>query len=220
MGHRRSVTPSPAPRLCVTTPRGGAVGDLINHISTMADAADVAAVLLRCGEGSEAMGVDHIARVAVVVQPSGMALLADGPPAVVAQSQADGVHVDGATAGALQSACDLFKPRRIVGAGGLKTRHDAMVAGEAGADYVMFGEPDLEGRRPSFAAVTERVAWWTEVFEVPCVAFAADLDEVGALAEAGAEFIALGDFVWSEPGGPVAAIRAAAERIAVREFAR
>jgi thiamine-phosphate pyrophosphorylase len=186
----------------------------------MIGTADVAAILLRCGEGSEAMVVDHITRVAAVVQASGVAVLADAPAAVVAQSPADGIHVDPAAGSALRSALDLFKPRRIVGAGGLKTRHDAMVAGEEGADYVMFGEPDAEGRRPSLAAVSERVTWWTEVFEVPCVAFAGGLEEVEELAKAGAEFVALGDFIWTEPGGPIASIRAAAERLAVREPAR
>ena len=48
-----------------------------------------------------------------------------------------------------------------------------MVAAEAGADYVMFGEPDAAGERPGFAAIEERVAWWAEVFEAPCVGYAA-----------------------------------------------
>ena len=180
----------------------------------------MAAILLRCGEGSEAMVVDYISRVAAVVQASGVAVLADAPAVVVARSPADGIHVDTAAGSDLKSALGLFKPRRIVGAGGLKSRHDAMVAGEAGADYVMFGEPDAQRRRPALAAVTERVAWWTEVFEVPCVAFAGGLEEVEALAKAGAEFVALGDFMWTEPAGPVAAVRGAAERLAVGEPAR
>jgi thiamine-phosphate pyrophosphorylase len=94
-----------------------------------------------------------------------------------------------------------------------------MVAGEAGADYVMFGEPDREGRRPAFDAVVERLAWWAELFEVPCVGFAASLDEVEALASGGADFVAV-DFIWTARGGAGAATRAIAERLAVREPAR
>ena len=56
-----------------------------------------------------------------------------------------------------------LKPKYIAGCGGLATRHDAMLAGESGADYVMFGEPDRDGHRPRFEAVLERVAWWAEV---------------------------------------------------------
>ena len=48
-----------------------------------------------------------------------------------------------------------------------------MLAGEAGADYVMFGEPDRRGGRPPFDAIVERVEWWAELFELPCVGYAA-----------------------------------------------
>jgi thiamine-phosphate pyrophosphorylase len=88
-----------------------------------------------------------------------------------------------------------------------------MLAGEAGADYVMFGEPDPDGNRPSFEAVVERVAWWAEVFQPPCVGFAAGPDEVAPLAQAGAEFVALGDWIWTAPAGPAAAVAAAANQL-------
>ena len=58
-----------------------------------------------------------------------------------------------------------------------------MLAAEAGADYVMFGEPDENGHRPSFDAVIERVEWWAEVFEIPCVGFAAHPDEIAGAGQ-------------------------------------
>jgi thiamine-phosphate pyrophosphorylase len=67
----------------------------------------------------------------------------------------------------------------------------------------MFGEPDAAGRRPSFAAVEERVAWWAEVFEIPCVGYAAAPDEVAPLVKAGADFVALGDWLWQDPAACV-----------------
>lgn len=75
-----------------------------------------------------------------------------------------------------------------------------MLAGESGADYVMFGEPDASGRKPSFEAVLERVAWWAETLTIPCVAYAASLEETEALAAAGADFIAVGENVWRDAG--------------------
>ena len=69
--------------------------------------------------------------------------------------------------------CRSLKPDRIAGVGGLATRHDSMAAGEAGADYVLFGEPDARGQRPSPEAIAERLQWWAELFEPPCVGFAA-----------------------------------------------
>ena len=74
-----------------------------------------------------------------------------------------------------------------------------MAAGEAGADYVMFGEPHRDGWTPPLAETAERVAWWAEIFETPCVAYAARLDDVATLAAAGADFVALGDALWSAP---------------------
>jgi thiamine-phosphate pyrophosphorylase len=86
-----------------------------------------------------------------------------------------------------------------------------MVAGERGADYVMFGEPDRAGRRPDFAAIEERVVWWSELFQPPCVGYAASLDEVAPLAQAGADFVALGDWIWTDARGAAATIAAVTE---------
>jgi thiamine-phosphate pyrophosphorylase len=74
-------------------------------------------------------------------------------------------------------------------------------------DYVLFGEPDQNGHRPKLEAIVERVQWWAEVFEPPCVGFAAALGEVGLLTAAGADFILLGDAVWSDPRGATTALK-------------
>ena len=86
-----------------------------------------------------------------------------------------------------------------------------MAAGEAGADYVMFGGPG--GAEPD-GGVVERVAWWADIFNVPCVAYAHDLGAIGDLVRAGADFIALGDAVFADPRGAAAALRDAARLIA------
>jgi thiamine-phosphate pyrophosphorylase len=84
-----------------------------------------------------------------------------------------------------------------------------MSAGAAGASYVMFGEPDVRGQRADPELTLERVGWWAEIFNVPCVGYAGTLEEIGPLAEAGAEFVALGDAVWQHPAGPADAIKQA-----------
>jgi thiamine-phosphate pyrophosphorylase len=87
---------------------------------------------------------------------------------------------------------------------------------------VMFGEPD-NGTRPSFEAIEERVAWWAEVFEAPCVAYAASADEVAPLVKAGADFIAIGysfdDWVWRDPPSVAATVADAARRLQMSETA-
>ncbi len=92
-----------------------------------------------------------------------------------------------------------------------------MLAGEANPDYVMFGEPDRrgdQGKRPQFSAIVERVEWWAELFQLPCIGYAAAADEIRLLAEAGADFVALGEWIWQEPGGAKTAVAAAADNIA------
>ena len=102
-----------------------------------------------------------------------------------------------------------MKPERIVGAGPLRTKHDAMNAAEKDVDYLLFGEPGLDSRGPATADILERVAWWSEIFIVPCVGYAQRLADVAALAAAGADFVALGEAVWNDVRGPAAATREA-----------
>jgi len=191
------------------------VAGLANQLADALGAADIAAVLLRLPATDERGQVNHVKALAPTVQNRGTALLLDGHPDLAARAGADGSHLSGIEA--LASAIATLKPARIAGCGGLETRHEAMVAAEAGADYVMFGEPDVHGGRPAFEAITQRVAWWAEVFEIPCVGFAATLDEVEPLAAAGADFIAMGDCVFGAGHGAAAAVADAARRLAIAE---
>ena len=77
---------------------------------------------------------------------------------------------------------ERLKGERAIGAGGIRTKDDAMTLGEAGADYLLFGEPRPDGSLPAFETVVERAAWWAEIFETPCVAYAPSLDAVRPLA--------------------------------------
>ncbi len=203
------------PRLYLVMPAIDTPG-LAAKLAAALEGADVAAVLARspptAGEGEL---VERMRTIAPIVQNRGAAFLIEGHASSVEPAGADGAHVSGIVA--LEGALPGLKPRYIVGCGGLYSRHDAMVAGERGADYVMFGEPDPDGRRPVFAAVLDRVAWWAELFEIPCVGWAMNFDEITALARAGADFVAIGEAVWTSPEGPRAAIAAAAGRLSVSE---
>jgi thiamine monophosphate synthase len=61
--------------------------------------------------------------------------------------------------------------------------------------------------------VLERVSWWAEVLTVPCVGYAANLDEVAALVQAGTDFVAIGENIWCDPQGIAGAV-GALQRIA------
>src|SRR6266536_2257969 len=210
MATRRQAPPAARPptRLYLITPPIEDARRFTADHSALA-AADIAAVLLRLAVEAEQDLREAVATLAPLVQSRGVALLLDGRPELAGHLHADGAHLTGADA--LKGAIGSLKPERIAGAGGLKTRHDAMTAAESGADYVMFGEPDATGRRPPFPAVIERVAWWAELFEPACVGYAASVEEVGELAAAGADFVAVGDLVWT--GAVAAAVGTAAAAI-------
>jgi thiamine-phosphate pyrophosphorylase len=208
----------PAPRLYLVTPPLADAEEFLDRIKAALGAADIAAVLLRLQPAGERDLVNRVKSIAGIVQPEGAALVLDGQPEIAARAGADGAHLTGIDA--FISAVEGLKPARIAGCGGLHTRHDAMLAGERGADYVMFGEPEPDGSRPSLASILERINWWAGLFEIPCVAFAESIDEVQPLAAAGADFIALGDSVWNRPEGPAAAVAEAAARLTMREPAQ
>ena len=209
------TTTQPA-KLYLFTPALREVG-LDSFAATLAaviDGGEVACVLARLAPGAEGGAKKIVARLVEVAAHAGAALLVDNDPRLAARAGADGAHMTGGDT-ALSEALASLKPERIVGAGLLRTRDDAMNAGEAGADYVMFGEPRRDGFTPPASETVERVEWWAEIFEPPCVGYAASLDDIAPLAAAGADFVALSDAIWNAPA-PVEALAQARAILARR----
>jgi thiamine-phosphate pyrophosphorylase len=200
----KSPPPRPAPRLYLATPLVDDPAALVAELPALLASADVAAVLLRLKETDQRSMISRIKALASPVQKAGAALLVDGHAELVARGGADGAHLTGLAA--LEEAAPSLKPDRIAGVGGLATRHDSMSAGEMGADYVLFGEPDATGQRPAAQAIAERLDWWAELFEPPCVGFATSLEEAYDFAASGADFVLVGEFIWADPRGPRVAL--------------
>jgi thiamine-phosphate pyrophosphorylase len=144
----------------------------------------------------------------------GAALLLRNDPAAARSAGADGVHLD--EAGQVAAARALLGAHRLVGAGCGRSRHAAMVAGEAGADYVMFGALDR-----AFAPddeLADLVTWWTELFVLPCAAAGRHTPELAmALAQGGADFVAVAEEALLSPGNGAAELaRALQEAAAAR----
>jgi thiamine-phosphate pyrophosphorylase len=213
----KQADPRPAPRLYLVTPPVADAHAFSTQLAAAMGVGDVAAVLLRLADADERTQINRAKALSPVVQDKGAALLLDGHPDLVARAGADGAHLTGIAD--FTAALEQLKPDRIVGVGGLVTRHDAMVAAETGADYTMFGEPGAAGERPDFDAIEERVAWWAEVFEAPCVAYAASDEEVAPLVKAGADFVALGDWLWRDPQAITETIIRAAGHLRIPESA-
>jgi thiamine-phosphate pyrophosphorylase len=199
------------PRLYLATPDVDDPSALIASLPGLLAKADVAAVLVRLKPTDQRTMISRVKALAPAIQGSGAALLLDGHVELVARAGADGAHLTGIAA--MEDALPSLKPDRIAGVGGLSTRHDSMAAGEAGADYVLFGEPDAAGLRPSAEAIAERLEWWAELFEPPCVGYAASREEAHEFAAAGADFVLVGDSIWNDRRGPAAALMDAEQAI-------
>jgi thiamine-phosphate pyrophosphorylase len=200
----KSVPARPAPRLYLATPVVDDPSELIADLPGLLAKADIAAVLLRLKEIDQRGMISRVKAFAPVVQGAGSALLLDGRVELVARGGADGAHLAGLAA--LEDALPSLKPDRIAGVGDLTTRHDSMLAGERGADYVLFGEPDAAGKRPSVEAIAERLSWWAELFEPPCIGYAASREEVSEFVLAGADFVLVDDLVWADARGAATAL--------------
>jgi len=200
----KSPPPRPAPRLYLATLEVDDPAALLSELPGLLASVDIAAVLVRLKETDQRTMISRIKALAPIVQNAGAALLVDGHAELVARGGADGAHLPGIAA--LKEALPSLKPDRIAGVGGLTTRHHSMDAGEMGADYLLFGEPDAKGQRPSSQAIAERLDWWAELFEPPCVGFAVSFEEAYDFAASGADFVLVGDLVWADPRGPKAAL--------------
>jgi thiamine-phosphate pyrophosphorylase len=192
------------PRLYLATAPVEDPSSLVTSLPGLLAGADIAAVLVRLKESDPRSMIGRVKSLAPAIQNAGAALLVDGHVDIVARAGADGAHLSGI--GAFEAALPSLKPDRIAGVGGLASRHDSMTAGELAADYVLFGEADEHGHRPSLEAIAERVEWWAELFEPPCVAYAASRDEAYELTLAGADFVLVDDAIWADPRGAAAAL--------------
>src|SRR6202158_5982791 len=207
----KPVPPRPVPRLYLATPVVDDPQPLTASLPGLPAGADVAAVLVRLKPTDQRTMISRVKALAPAVQDSGAALLLDGHVELVARAGADGAHLTGVAA--MEDALPTLKPDRIIGVGGLSTRHDSMAAGEAGADYVLFGDPDAKGQRPSIEAIAERLQLLGGFVVPPCVGFAASREEAYEFAAAGADFILVGDFIWNDSRGAAAALMDAEQAI-------
>jgi thiamine-phosphate pyrophosphorylase len=213
--------PTPTRLMLVTPPVEDADAMAFRLMQAMAGG-DIAAILLRLAPGDDRSRIERVKRLAGPVQGNNVALVVEDTALVASRGGADGVHLTGGPT-AIAEARSSLKTERIIGAGGLRARHDAMDVGEAGVDYVLFGEPRPDGSMPPLPAVIERAGWWAEIFQTPCVAYVPDAGAIEPLVETGAEFVALGAWAFDEGQdirALVEAANAAMSACAARKAAR
>jgi thiamine-phosphate pyrophosphorylase len=157
-------------------------------------AAEIASVLIAAAAGRplEAGVAKPLVELA---KRHGAAALMAGDAQLARSLGADGVHLGGVAdlVGAYREARGVLGADGVIGTDPGISRHDAMTLAEAGADYLAFGAPvQLKDRDKAKARRDDLVAWWGEIFQVPCVAFDVETaEEAQALARAGADFVAV-----------------------------
>lgn len=189
------------------------IGDgFVQQLADALDGGKVAAFQLRLKGVDE----DAIARAAEPLQKlcadREVAFIINDSVALAQRLGADGVHL-GQGDGDPREARKILGPKVQIGVTCHDSRHLAMEAGEAGADYVAFGAfyptttKDTHHRpEPSI------LGWWTTLFELPCVAVGGiTADNAAPLIAAGADFLAVSGAVWNHPEGPKAGVAAFAK---------
>lgn len=180
------------------------------QLAAALDAGDVGCVQLRLKDVPD----DQVKRACDVLRPvaqsHGVAFLLNDRPDLAAALDCDGVHV-GQEDGTYAEARAALGPDRIVGVTCHASRHLAMEAAEAGADYVAFGAffPTATKDSPKGKADIDLLRWWSEIMTVPVVAIGGiTVENCGPLVDAGADFLAVVAGVWAYPEGPAAAVKA------------
>ena len=172
-------------------------------------AGDVAALQIRLKNVSDDEIRSAYKALAPIAHTKDVAVLINDRVDLVQELGADGVHL-GQDDMPLREARKRLGPSAMIGATAHDSRHLAMLAGESSADYVAFGAFfESATKTPKTQATTELLSWWSELFEIPCVAIGGiTTDNCAPLIEAGADFLAVCGGVWNAPNGPAEAVRA------------
>jgi thiamine-phosphate pyrophosphorylase len=180
--------------------------DFADVLARTLDAGRVSALQLRLKEHSDADIETLAPKLIEIAHQRGVSVILNDNPALAAKLGCDGVHI-GQEDGSIRDARAALGPKAIVGVTCHDSRHLAMTAGEQGADYVAFGAFfDTATKSPKTRADLDILVWWTELFELPCVAIGGiTLETASGVIAAGADYIAVCGGVWSHPDGPEAA---------------
>ncbi len=170
---------------------------------------DVACVQLRLKDAPDSEILRIGAALKPMVQDAGAAFIVNDRPDLAAELGADGVHV-GQEDASYSEARRYLGADKIVGVTCHDSRHLAMEAAEAGADYVAFGAfYPTATKTPKAQADPEILEIWQESMETPCVAVGGiTIGNAEPLVRAGADFLAVSAGVWAHPSGPRAAVTA------------
>ena len=199
----------------ITPPKIADLPAFLQALEEALSAGEVAALQVRLKDvpDSEIEGVTRA--VLPVAHAHDTAVILNDRPDLAAELGCDGVHI-GQDDAPYAEARRIMGPQAMIGVTCHDSRHLAMEAAEAGADYVAFGAmfPTTTKEAPTSCEL-ETLSIWQETMQTPCVAIGGITPEnCGPVVQAGADFIAVSSAVWSHPQGPGAAVKAFLKAIA------
>lgn len=200
-------------RLCLVTPEGADPKAFGPVLAAALSAGDVASLIITAEDSEHLRAL--AAALVPIAQAEGVAALIHNDAEIAKDVRADGVHLETGKAG-LTAARSRLGRDAIVGAANLRSRHEAMSAGEADADYVFFGRLDGDTDAAIFPKALDLAAWWADLFEIPAIVMGGlSLSSVREASNAGIEFVALRRAVWEHESGPAAAVEEAVRLLSV-----
>lgn len=196
-------------RLYLITPSSFELSEFAGNLAEALEGGDVASVQLRMKESYDEDIIEAAKALIPICHAKDVAFIINDRADIAKNVGADGVHI-GQEDMTLKEARDIVGEDRIIGVTCKDSKHLSMTAGEQGADYVAFGAfyPTTTKSTTTIAS-PETLSWWQDLFEIPCVAIGGiNAENAGALAKAGADFVAVCSGVWDHRDGPGAAVAA------------
>lgn len=195
-------------RLVLIVPAREDAGTALQHAL---EGGDVASIILPRGDMSEAAYASHVEQLTTIGQGAGAAVVIEEDSQTMGRAGADGLFVSSGIE-VLKETIARFSPKRIVGYGGIKTRHGAMEAAECGPDFLFFGKTDGDIRPEAHPKNLKLGEWAGEVMQTSVIVMGGSaIESVLEVAETGVEFVALNLAVFAHVGGPREAVKMANE---------
>ncbi len=199
-------TPLNRCRIVLISPSGRDRRQLFDKFAAAISGGDIASIILPAHGMDEASFQAFAERIVPIAQEAGIAAIIAEDTRIAGRVKADGIHIEGGKA-ALAEAIGSFQAKMAVGAGGAKTRDDALDLGEERPDYVFFGRFGYDNTPEAHQRNLSLGAWWAEMIEVPVIVMAgSDLASVETVAATGADFVALSAAVFGNGVDPKAAV--------------
>ncbi len=199
-------TPPNRCRIVLISPAGETADSFASKFSAAISGGDVASVILPANGMDEASFQAFAERIVPIAQDAGIAAIIAEDTRIAGRVKADGIHIEGGKA-ALAEVIENFQPKMAVGAGGAKTRDDALELGEERPDYIFFGRFGYDNKPEPHHRNLTLGRWWAEMIQVPVIVMAgSDIASVEAVAATGVDFVALSAAVFADGVDPKEAV--------------